>query len=230
LVVSAAQRSLGEDDVLLTSPVILSIVSFVTITVTCLALQHDKATSSYVWLHYSDSSGWSTGTQFLIALSAPAISFAPIDGAIHLTKEVKAPSRAIPQTIVAALAISFVTALVFTLAMLYSISDFDALVQNPSYFVLFDIWQQATSTSAAAIAFTVAVMIMLPIGSIGCVQVDSMMLWSLGQDHAVPFSSFLGRSAKSEKVFVPVWALLVNFWLIFLIGILYLVSTLGESS
>lgn len=214
------------------SEVGLSLLSFGAITATCLALQHHKASSSFVWLNYNQSSGWPTGVAFLISMSAPVISIAPLDGAVHLVNEVKTPAKVVPQTILAALAISFVTTMIFALAMLYSISDFNGLLRT-SYFMPFELWIQATRSDVAAIAFTSAVVVMLPIGSITCVQVDSIMLWSLGQDKAIPDltikSGMLKPHNSNNNTSVPQFAaLLTNFVLMFLIGILYLFSTLGK--
>lgn len=164
-------------------------------------------------------------------MTAPVISIAPLDGAVHLVNEVKSPAKVVPQTIITALVISFITTFVFALAMLYSIMDFDSLLGNPSYFMPFDLWIQATHSDAAAIAFTSTVIVMLPIGSIACVQVDSIMLWSLAQDKAVPYHRIKsGILASYNNVTVPqTAALLTNAFLMFLIGILYLFSTLGKS-
>jgi choline transport protein len=193
-------------------------------------LQHDKASSSFVWFNYNDLSGWPTGVAFLISMAAPVISFAPLDGAVHLVDEVSSPAKVVSRTILTAVAISFITAIIFALAMLYSITDFNELLSTASYFMPFDLWIQATSSAAAAIAFTVSVIIMLPIGSVSCVQVTSIMLWNLANDKAVPyFSSRISAQSRQHDGPIHTAALLANFILIFLIGTLYLGSQLGAA-
>jgi choline transport protein len=85
--------------------------------------------------------------EFIIGLTSPVIAFCPMDGAVHLVDQVKQAPYIIPKTIMAALVISFVTSIAFTLAMLYCVSDFDAVLSTPSGFPLFEIWSQATSTN-----------------------------------------------------------------------------------
>ncbi|RVX75532.1 hypothetical protein B0A52_00885 [Exophiala mesophila] len=207
---------------------VLSLVSFVVITVTCLAMQHDKQTSSYVWFATESGSGWSLGTQFMIGLAGPVIAFMPLDGAAHLVAEVNRPAIIVPKTIMASLVISFLSALVFVLAVLYSISDVMSVLTSPSGFILFELWRQATGSTAPAIAFTISIIIMLPIGSVACQQVASMMALSLGLDKALVFPDTWGTLNK--RLNTPVNALLLNFALMFLVGILFLVSTLAYNA
>lgn len=175
----------------------------------------------------SEGSGWSLGTQFMIALAGPVIAFMPLDGAAHLVAEVNRPAVVVPRTILASLIISFLSSLVFALAVLYSISDVTSVLTTPSGFVLFELWRQATGLTAPAIAFTVAIIIMLPIGSVACQQVASMMALSLGLDEALVFPGTW--ATVNKRLNTPVNALLLNFTLMFLVGILFLVSTLGMS-
>lgn len=191
-------------------------------------MQHDKQPSSYVWLAAESGSGWSLGTQFMIGLAGPVIAFMPLDGAAHLVADVNRPAVIVPKTIMASLVISFLSALVFVLAVLYSISDVTSVLTSPSGFVLFELWRQATGSTAPAIAFTISIIIMLPIGSIACQQVASMMALSLGLDKALVFPDTWGTLNK--KLNTPVNALLLNSALMFLVGILFLVSTLGAST
>ncbi|CAK7217057.1 hypothetical protein SCUCBS95973_003022 [Sporothrix curviconia] len=79
-----------------------------------------------------------------------------------------------------------------------------------------------------AVVYTVVTLALLPIGSIACVQVASMMTWSLGRDGGLPFGSFLSRI--NQTLNAPVWALIWNYVVMFLIGILYLISSLAYNS
>ncbi|EXJ66475.1 uncharacterized protein A1O5_10627 [Cladophialophora psammophila CBS 110553] len=204
---------------------ILSLLSFVVITVTCFATAKDKSSSSFVWLTSISGYGWPKGVDFLIALASPVVAFCPLDGAVHLVEEVKQAPKVVPRTILAALSTSFLTSIVFTLSALYSISDFDSVLSTPSGFLLWEVWAQATGSTAATTVFTCLIIVLLPVGSIACTQVDSMMTWSLGCDKALAFSNKLGTINK--RLQAPVWALLLNGFLMFLIGILYLFSTLA---
>ncbi|KAK7215703.1 hypothetical protein V2G26_003706 [Clonostachys chloroleuca] len=83
----------------------------------------------------------------------------------------------------------------------------------------------ATGSNIAAIVFTPVVMFLLPIGSIASAHIASMMTWSLGQDHALLFSHRL--SSIHPKLNTPVWALIQNWCLMFIIGVLYFASSIA---
>ncbi|PTU21449.1 hypothetical protein P175DRAFT_0476570 [Aspergillus ochraceoroseus IBT 24754] len=204
---------------------VLSLASFFTIMITCLARAEQKQDSSFVWLNYVETSGWPTGVEFLIALTAPIIVFCPINGCVHLVDEVINAPVVVPKTILSALVISFVTTFAFALSMLYCLTDMGAVLSNANGLPLFEIWLQATRSNACSIVFTVLILLMLPFGSIACTQVASMMTMSLGRDKGLAFSSHLSKI--NPKLRVPVWSVLLNFGVMFLIGVLYLISSLA---
>ncbi|KAM6527597.1 hypothetical protein FALCPG4_008653 [Fusarium falciforme] len=202
---------------------ILSLIAFVVFTVTILAMQGNKQPSEVVWTAYTEMSGWSAGVQFLIVLSAPAVAFCPIDGAVHLVEEVKNATKIVPLTMMISLIISFVTSLAFTLACLYCVVDFDALFITPSHFPLYEIWAQATATTVVPLVFTIVTMLLLPVGSVACFQVSSMLTMSLGRDECLFFSRYVAR--VNSKLNTPVWAAVMNWAILTLMGCLFLFST-----
>jgi choline transport protein len=171
-------------------------------TATILAMQPQKQSSDIIWTSYTEVSSWSAGVQFLIVLSAPAIAFCPIDGAVHLVEEVKSASRVVPYTLMTSLVVSFVTSLAFALASLYCVTDFDAFFVAPSHFPFYEIWRQATSTTIVPLIFTIVTMLLLPVGSVACFQVSSMLTLSLGRDNGLLFSSHLAK--VNTKLNTPV--------------------------
>ncbi|CAG9975621.1 unnamed protein product, partial [Clonostachys byssicola] len=203
----------------------VSLAGFTAITVTCLALQKQKQSSQFVWELSFQTSGWPVGMEVLISLAGPVVSFCPLDSAVHLVDEVINPAAAVPRALVSVIVISSVTAFTFLISMLYCISDIDAVLSNPAGFPLMPIWEQATGSNVAAIVFTSVVIFLLPIGSIASAHIASMMTWSLGRDHALLFSDRL--SSIHLKLNTPVWALLLNWCLMFIIGVLYFASSIA---
>lgn len=185
-------------------------------------LQPSKA----VWLSYNTESGWSEGVQFIICLSAPVLAFCPVDGAVHLIEEVKNARRVVPKAILASLVISLVTGLVFLLASMYSVSDFEALITSGSGFSLFTIWMQATGSPAVTYTLSGVVMALILVGNIACQQVAGMITWSLGLDGAFIFRGHLSRI--HPKLNSPVWAQIFVFIVVALIGLLILFSPFGR--
>ena len=114
-------------------PVVVSISSFLAILITCLARSPEKRTSEFVWTTFINQSGWSSnGVAFLTGLINPNYIYAGIDGAIHLAEECSNASTAVPFALTSTLTIGFVTAFTFVIAMLYTMTDMDAVINTPT--------------------------------------------------------------------------------------------------
>ncbi len=98
--------------------------------VTCLARASPKQTTEFVWTTWINETGWSDGVCFLTGLVTPAFIYAGLDAAMHLAEECTRPERTVPRAIMASVIIGFFTALSFAIAMLYSLSDFDAVLST----------------------------------------------------------------------------------------------------
>ncbi|KAM0228544.1 hypothetical protein ACHAPO_010621 [Fusarium lateritium] len=203
---------------------VFSLASFFVIIVTCLSRTSSYQSSDFVWKTFINNTGWkSDAVVFLTGVANPNFMFAGIDGAVHLAEEVTGAAKTIPRALISTIVIGFTTAFAFTLAMLYSLNNFDEVLKNATGVPIYEIWYQATSSEAAA---TVFISILLCIASFAlnaCVECSSRLTWSFARDNALLGSSFFGQVHPSLQV--PVWALVANSAVIFIIGCIYLGST-----
>ncbi|KAM0491546.1 hypothetical protein ACHAP8_010592 [Fusarium lateritium] len=81
---------------------------------------------------------------FLTGVANPNFMFAGIDGAVHLAEEVTGAAKTIPRSLISTIVIGFTTAFAFTLAMLYSLNNFDEVLKNATGVPIYEIWYQAT--------------------------------------------------------------------------------------
>jgi choline transport protein len=117
--------------VVLILAVILTLTSFVVITVTCLARTPSFASSEFVWTNFVNNSGWSSnGVVFLTGMANPNFIYAGIDGAVHLAEEVTDATRTVPRALMSTIVIGFVTAFSFAVAMLYSMTDLTEVIKS----------------------------------------------------------------------------------------------------
>ena len=114
---------------MLISIVALTLATFLITVVVCLTLSTKKS-SSYVWTQLQNSTGWSDGVCFLTGLATPCFMYAGIDASLHLAEECTNPKKTVPQALFSTVVIGFVTALVFSIAMCYSIVDLDAMLDT----------------------------------------------------------------------------------------------------
>lgn len=120
----------------LTAIVIISLGGFFVILVTCLARSDNKQSDEFVWKTFVNNSGWpSDGIVFLTGLVNANYVYSGLDGAIHLAEECKNAAVAVPRAIMSTTLIGFATSFGFVVAMVYSMSDFNAVLETPTGYV-----------------------------------------------------------------------------------------------
>ncbi|KAK1691140.1 amino acid/polyamine transporter I [Colletotrichum godetiae] len=200
----------------------LSLAGFLVITVTCLARSGRKQEDSFVWTTFINESGWpSRGIVFLTGLLNPNFIYSGLDGAIHLAEECTNSSSAIPKALLSTIIIGFTSAFTFSVAMLYSFTDFEPVLSSP--LPILEIWSQATGSSAAATTFVLVLSSCGCFACTGALQTASRLTWAFARDDAIVFSPFLRRI--HPHLGVPVNALLANWALIFALGCVFLASS-----
>ncbi|KIW91014.1 uncharacterized protein Z519_07908 [Cladophialophora bantiana CBS 173.52] len=203
--------------------IVITLTGFVTIIITCLARAPTKQTSEFVWTNFVNESGWPAGISFLTGLVSPNYMYAGIDGAIHLAEECKQAEKVVPRALVSTLTIGFITSFMFAVSMTYCITDFDAVLGTPTGFPIYEIWLQATLSSTAATIFMAILLTAATVALIAVQQTASRLTWSLARDEALVWSRFIGHINPSLQV--PVWALLANNAIVFIIGFIFLASS-----
>ncbi|CAG8048734.1 unnamed protein product [Penicillium salamii] len=205
--------------------IVVTIASFVVIVITCVARSSPNyEPSRAVWGTFLNDSGWSSGgVAFLTGLVTPNYMYAGIDGALHLAEECKNASTVVPRALMSTLSIGFVTSFSFMVAMLYCTHDLDAVVQSKTGVPIYEMWYQATRSSTAATVFVILVVFAAVFALIGGQQTASRLTWSLARDHALIGSQWLSKTHPNLDV--PVWSLIFNFVVMFIIGCVYLGSS-----
>ena len=88
---------------------------------------------------------------------------------------------------------------------------------------IYEVWHQATRSSAASTVFAVLLTIILSFTCLAAQQTSSRLIWSFARDDALLFSGHLKR--LHPRLNVPVWALLFNWFWVFVLGCIYLGSS-----
>ena len=103
------------------------------------------------------------------------------------------PSSNIPKAVLAQYITGFVTALCYSIAILYAITDLDAVLNQSYFFTLTAIYEQATGSPAGTVGLLVVMFLPLFVGILGVHLTASRMFWTLARDRATPFSTFFGK-------------------------------------
>ena len=174
--------------------------SFVGITITCLLIASPKQPSTSVWRGFQNDTGWSSsGFVFFTGLINLNYGFAGMDGAVHLAEECLNAATAVPWALVSAILASFATSMIFLVAMVYCVRDFDAVIITSTQSVfastkdplmsseysslssripVYAIWQQATRSPVAATIFVIVLASVIFFNLIAAQQTSSRLTWS----------------------------------------------------
>ena len=203
---------------------VFSLLCFFTFWIACLAMASPKAPADEVWtLFVNEGTGWPNGVVFLVGIVNPNFGFVGIDGAVHLAEDAINAATAVPWALVAGVGIGFLTAFPFVVAMFYCINDVNAILESP--IPIFGIFEQALSSPKGATAMTVFIFFIGYFSLNASIQTASRLTWSFARDGGLIFSKQLGHI--HEGLGVPVWALLVNSFVVFIFGCIYLGSTVA---
>ncbi|KAK2923938.1 hypothetical protein FoTM2_016095 [Fusarium oxysporum f. sp. vasinfectum] len=133
-----------------------SLLSVIVISIVLLATS-PKTDAEFVFTNFSNTTGWSDGTAWMLGLLQSALSFIGWDAVAHMTEEMPRPSKDAPQAMVAAVLVGGTTGIFFIIVMLFCFVDLDLLLASPTQSPLTEMILQATNSRAAATVLTVAV-------------------------------------------------------------------------
>ncbi|OAP53714.1 hypothetical protein AYL99_12105 [Fonsecaea erecta] len=199
----------------------LTLTLFVTTSITLLARSSPKAPSEFVWGTFINETGWPDGLCFLTGLLTTAFMFAGIDSTLHLAEECQNPRKVVPRATMLAVTIGFLTAFPFSIILLYSITDIDAILEISGY-ITFEVYAQGMRSETAAAIFTAVGVVLSWFVLNAIVQTSSRITWSFARDNGLLFSQYL--TTIHPKLEVPVNALLLNWVILVICGCIFVAS------
>lgn len=203
----------------------ISILSFVTITITVLACSSGNFQDpSFVFVEFNNATGWSSsGIAFIVGLINPAWSFSCLDCATHMCEEIKEPERKIPIAIMSTVAIGFATSFIYAIAMFFSVRNLDDILNSNTGVPILDIYYQALQNKSGAL-FLEALVVMTAFGcNISSQTWQARLCWSFSRDNGIPGSNYWKQVNK--RTGLPVNAHLMSCFWCAVVGCIYMGST-----
>ncbi|OCT52352.1 Choline transport protein [Cladophialophora carrionii] len=200
-----------------------TLISFVVILITVPARAPSHTDAKFVFATFINNTGWSSsGIAFIVGLINPNWGFSCLDTVVHIAEEVHRPERLIPIGIIGTVVIGFVTSFTFSISMMYSLNNFDDIVNTSTGVPILELFFQALQTKAGAIALE-ALVIATGIGcQIACHTWQSRLCWSFARDKGIPFHGYLSKVHPTLEI--PIRAHAVCCAIVALLGCLYLGS------
>ncbi|EXJ90388.1 hypothetical protein A1O1_03489 [Capronia coronata CBS 617.96] len=179
------------------------------------------ASSSFVWSDWTADIGYPNGFVFVAGMLNGAYAVGTPDAVSHIAEEIPYPGKNVPLAIATQMAIGFFTGLFYLIALMYAISDYDALFD--SAFPVAEIYRQATGSSGGAIGLLCLLLFCVAACMVGGYITAGRALWALARDGATPFPHHIGK--VSTKFGMPLVATLVCGCIVTVLGCIYVGST-----
>lgn len=178
------------------------------------------ATSSFVWSEWSAQIGYPNGFVFVAGMLNGAFSVGTPDTTTHLAEEIPYPQRNVPIAIACQMGIGFITGFAYLIALMYAISDYDALFE--SAYPIAEIYVQATGSANGACGLLALILICIGICVCGLYITCGRTGWALARDGATPFSKTFGQ--VHPKLGMPLYSTLFTAVLVIALGAIYVGS------
>ncbi|KAJ5511445.1 Amino acid/polyamine transporter I [Penicillium expansum] len=202
---------------------VLHVVGFIVI-VTILGAMSEKHSANYVFVEFSNTSGWDNdGVSWLVGLLSTIYPFLGYDAACHLSEEMPKPSRNVPLSMIGSVMINGVIGLVYAIVLLFSLGDLQSLLESKTGFPFIQLFLNVTGSPAGATVLALCVTLTAMAANAACVTSTSRTAWAFARDGGLPASEFFAEVSPTLKV--PVYMVIVVGLLQMLLGFIYLGSS-----
>ncbi|KAF2203341.1 amino acid transporter [Delitschia confertaspora ATCC 74209] len=174
------------------------------VTIIVLAVMPKKhASHSFVWKEFENTTGWTPGVAFLTGVLNGAFTIGTPDSITHLAEELPNPKVDLPKGVAAQIILGFLTAFLYAIALFYSVTDLDAVINSNGAFPLAAIYSQATGSRAGTFGLLFIVFLSLMVCLVGTLLTCGRTWWVLARDSATPFHSFFSRVNETLSCPIP---------------------------
>ncbi|KUL81939.1 hypothetical protein ZTR_10359 [Talaromyces verruculosus] len=192
-----------------------------------LCVLSSKRDSSGVWADFVNEGGWDTqGLSTMIGLLMSIFLFTGVDGAIHMSEEIKDAAVVVPRSIMASMGINGAFGFGILLAALYatiSIDDTLGSEAGEAGYPFLYILQNGIGSLGGAVAMASIIAVMQIFGNIADMAAASRMWWAFARDKAIPgWSFFLKLDSRTS---LPVRSILFTVTVSVLLSLISIGST-----
>ncbi|KAJ7860074.1 choline transport protein [Mycena olivaceomarginata] len=173
------------------------------VTIIVLASAKSHASASFVFTDWENATGWSGGVAFLTGMLNGAFAIGTPDSVTHMAEELPHPRRDLPKAIAAQIFLGALTGFVYVVALMFSITDLDAVLTSNGSFPLAVVYAQATGNKAGTFGLLLIVFLSVMICCIGGFITTGRIYWALARDNVTPFSSFFSQASARLSCPVP---------------------------
>jgi len=203
-----------------------SLFAFLVSFIVVLAKSDTKQPAKVVFTEYTNVTGWSDGTAFMLGVGSCMYAFLATDGATHIAEELPNPGKNVPRAIWLTMVIGIATVFPWTIAFLFSTNDLTAV--SEAALPILEVYSQALNSQGGATFMTVWFLFIYFGAGVTCVATTGRLTWAFARDNGLPFSEVFAKVHPTLKV--PIWATIASTVFQILYGLIYIGSTTAFNS
>ncbi|KAJ6550172.1 choline transport protein [Mycena capillaripes] len=173
------------------------------VTIIVLACAKSHASASFVFVDWENATGWSGGVAFLTGMLNGAFAIGTPDSVTHMAEELPHPRRDLPRAVAAQITLGTLTGFIYSVALMFSITDLDAVLTSNGSFPLAAVYAQATGNKAGTFGLLFIFFLSITICCIGVFITTGRIYWALARDNVTPFSAFFSKASARLSCPVP---------------------------
>jgi choline transport protein len=143
------------------------------------------------------------------------------DAAAHLSEEIKDAGVSVPKAMVGSYLLNGILGLVFLITFLFSITNVDDALNDPSFYPFLWVFKQTLSLGGVN-ALSSLIVILLFAGTVPLNMSSSRQTWSFARDNGLPFSKWIAY--VDPKLQVPSHAVMLSCAIIVILSLINLGS------
>ncbi|KAJ6452910.1 choline transport protein [Mycena sanguinolenta] len=173
------------------------------ITIIVLAAAKSHASASFVFVDWENATGWPGGVALLTGILNGAFAIGTPDSVTHIAEELPHPRRDLPRAIAAQIILGAITGFVYAVALMFAITDLDAVLTSNGSFPLAVVYAQATGNKGGTFGLLFIVFLSIMTCCIGVYITVGRIYWALARDNVTPFSDFFSKVSRRLSCPVP---------------------------
>ncbi|KAL3473446.1 amino acid/polyamine transporter I [Aspergillus californicus] len=179
---------------------IWNICSFIIITVTLLATNHNKQSASFVFQEFQNFTGFGQAMATIIGILQSFFGMCCYDAPSHMTEEMTQPSRDAPKAMILSVGMGAVTGFIFLLTLCFCIGDIDNTAASTTGVPVIQIFYDSTGSKVGTCFMASMITIIVLVCSVSLIAEGSRSLFAFARDNGLPFSGFLSKVTNTRHI------------------------------
>lgn len=170
--------------------------------ITVLWVMSPRVPARDVFLQFNNEGGWSSvGLSLMVGQISAIYGSICSDATAHMAEEVKDAGLSVPNAMFWSYVLNGVLGLVILITYLFTLTDIDAALNDPTSYPFVWSFRQAVSTGGVN-ALTIIILILVIASNISFNASTARQTFAFARDRGLPFSRYLG--AVQRRLHIPV--------------------------